>query len=33
MEEPIVVGIDIGTTKVCTLVAVWKANRECASWE
>ena len=21
MEEPIVVGIDIGTTKVCTLVA------------
>jgi len=27
MDEPIVVGIDIGTTKVCTLVARLEENQ------
>ena len=32
MEDPIVVGIDVGTTKICTLVARRKTPARCASW-
>jgi cell division protein FtsA len=32
MDEPIVVGIDIGTTKICTLVARVEGERTANSW-
>lgn len=32
MDDPIVVGIDIGTTKVCTLVARWRGKGVYVSW-
>jgi cell division ATPase FtsA len=30
MSDPIVVGIDIGTTKICTLLARLEVNQTCA---